>query len=371
MKIGFDAKRAFMNKTGLGSYSRILIAGFMERYKENEYYAYTPKIKIPFHQSLKASLHIIQPDGFFEQLFSSYWRSMGIGKLIKEGQLDIYHGLSAELPMNIQQFKGKKIVTIHDVIYERYPQTYPFIDRLIYRRKTAHACRNADIIITVSEHTKSDLIHYYGVDEKKIKVIYASVNPIFFEPLAEDKVDSIVQEQGIAKPYLICISSFHPRKNQLNSIRAFQQSKAFVDHSFILVGNGGSEMKTIQNYIDEHQLKNVVILKNIQNAQLPYLIAGAHLVVYPSIYEGFGMPIAESMAVGAPIIASNSSSLPEVGGDVVKYFDPNSITSIQSAMDAVLSNNQMMEQMKLKGKARAAELFSIDLFIEKTMSTYY
>lgn len=177
MRIGFDGKRAVENKTGLGNYSRFIIDILSRLHKENQYTIYAPKPKEK--QSLdrilsRENIQIIYPASHFWKRLCSLWRIWGINKQIKEEQLSLFHGLSNELPLSIKKSKTRSIVTIHDLIFIRYPQFYKWIDRHIYIYKFKKACQNSDRIIAISEMTKRDIITFFGIDAHKIDVVYQS-----------------------------------------------------------------------------------------------------------------------------------------------------------------------------------------------------
>src|SRR3569832_395054 len=169
MKIGYDAKRAFLNQSGLGNYSRTLIKSLSQYYPENKYVLFTPKTGDNYfvdYVEKQKNISIVKPTKLLDRFFRSWWRSYGITKLLTESNIEVYHGLSNELPFNIAEFKGKKIVTIHDLIFLRYPEYYSAADRAIYDRKVKSACDNADVVIAISEQTKRDIERYYFVSDK-------------------------------------------------------------------------------------------------------------------------------------------------------------------------------------------------------------
>ena len=206
IKIGFDAKRAFNNHSGLGVYSRELISAVQRLLPESMLILFSPKIKKDIFSITENSRLRIENSslGFL-------WRSCLIYFDIKKSNLNVYHGLAGELPFWIP--KGvKKIVTIHDVLFERFPDDYPWIDRKIYAWKAKYACKTADRIIAVSEATKRDLIDFYQINESKIKVISVGIN-------FNVKLDT---KRPYPRNYMVCISSFLPRKNQSLLIDSFQ-----------------------------------------------------------------------------------------------------------------------------------------------------
>ena len=183
MNIGFDAKRAFSNKSGLGNYSRNLIRGLILNYPDHNFFLFNPgEKKIALHDFVERKTNIkeIVPTGFFEREFTGWWRSYGITKKLTEYKVDLYHGLSNELPLNIAKSPVKKVVTIHDLIFMRYPEFYQPSDRKMYEHKTRQACKDADVVVAVSNQTKNDLINLLEVPEKKIQVLYQSCGENYF-----------------------------------------------------------------------------------------------------------------------------------------------------------------------------------------------
>ena len=182
MRIGFDAKRAAQNRTGLGNYSRFVIRGLMESFPDNQYVAYIPNERrmqyfdeIPSRDKIKVCLPVAK----VWRRLRSLWRVFGITDDIRKDGIDIFHGLSNELPLNIRKAGCKSVVTIHDLIFLHYPKYYHFIDRKIYNYKFRRACANADRVIAVSDFTKKEIVRYYGIGESKIDVVYQGCDPVF------------------------------------------------------------------------------------------------------------------------------------------------------------------------------------------------
>ncbi len=188
MNIGFDAKRAFHNSTGLGHYSRTLIRSLADCYPEHQYYLFNPKPSSLFSFPEK-NIQEVRPASFINNIFSSVWRSSWVKNDLKKYKIDIYHGLSHEIPVGIQKTGIKSVVTIHDLIHERHPEQYNAIDVKIYNKKFRYACANADKIIAISEQTKKDIIEFYKTPEEKITVCYQSCNPAFSTAVSETEKD--------------------------------------------------------------------------------------------------------------------------------------------------------------------------------------
>lgn len=365
MRIAFDAKRAFQNTTGLGQYSRTLISSLAEFHPEHEYYLMAPKITSIYQAP--ANMHIISPGGI-GKTFRSMWRSNWVKQDMKAAKVDLYHGLSHEIPVGIQYTGIRSVVTMHDLIFERYPQHFKAIDVTIYRKKFKYACLNADKVIAISNQTKDDLINLYKVSEEKINVCYQSCNPIYNHKVSEEEKLTVKERYGLPQQYLLYVGSIIERKNLLAICKALHVSQAHLSLPLVVIGNkseGGTYLKKVKEYIDKHNLQNRIILLSEQpfikdypgfknSEDFPAIYQSAVAMIYPSIFEGFGLPVLEALSSGLPVITSNVSCLPEVGGDAAFYVNPHDIEELANAIERVSSDQQLREDMIENGLAYAA-----------------
>ena len=203
MIIGFDAKRAFQNQTGLGNYSRMLICGLAQQYQNVRSFLYAPDMSGEYKSYFSgfANISTRQPSGI-DRHFPNLWRRYGVSVHLKGDKVDIFHGLSHELPHGIPR-SIKKVVTMHDLIVWRYPQYYSLFDRLVHRIKQRHSCRIADVVVAISEQTKGDLIKYMHVPESKIKVLYQSCDNIFWKPVADADRTAVRETYGLPEKYVV------------------------------------------------------------------------------------------------------------------------------------------------------------------------
>lgn len=365
MKIGFDAKRAFFNNTGLGNYSRTLIRSLVKYYPDNAYVLYSPQA-IQHSDFAEAqyfkNTDVKTPQTRFEQLFKgSLWRSAQLGKQIQKDYLDIYHGLSHELPRNIHRSrpKTKSIVTIHDLIFMRYPEQYAAIDRFTYQRKWKHACQKADKVVAISEQTKSDIIEFLGIESNKIEVVYQSCHPAFYEHNdAMFLQHGLFKENNIELPfdlpeeYILYVGSITERKNLLTIAKALRIMKGSLNPHLVVVGNGGAYKMKVQEYLRQHGLeKSVTFLNNIPNQHLPNIYRKALVMVYPSLFEGFGIPIIESLFSRTPVITSNNdcSCFKEAGGGGAIYVNPLDAEELAHAIEEAMTDGATRIQLMAKG----------------------
>ncbi len=315
MRIGFDAKRLFFNETGLGVYSRLLVEQLQSAYPDHTYILFTPKTKGSNYLDRFRSLPIISSR-------RPFFRSWGMAKAIKTASIDIYHGLSHELPIGIDR-KVKTVVTIHDLIFERYPEMYPLIDRKIYQWKWRYSCREADLIISVSEQTKKDILHYYGVDASKIRVFPPMVSNRFFQEIEEEQISMDRKRYQLPERYFLFVGSITQRKNLKLVIQAMSLLPPGIRLPLVVVGNKGDAYRDVIHSIKRHGLaEEVHFFQTVTNDDLPVLYRLATALIYPSLFEGFGIPIVESLQSGTPVITSDISSMPEAGGKGALYIDP-------------------------------------------------
>ncbi len=379
MKIGFDAKRALNNSTGLGNHARILLNALLRDFPEHEYLLFSPKAKEEYLEQLHGRFNIFFPETKFQKTLHPLWRSFGIKKQLTQNRIDIYHGLSNEIPFSIQHSTFSTVVTIHDLIFLKHTEQYPFVDRKIYELKTRYAAKHADKIIAVSNETKIDLVERYGVDEKKIAVIYPSVDTAFQNAECARLNDEVGQGMRNAEitakyklpaKYILNVGSFFPRKNQRTLIEAFDLIKNKVEEDLVLVGGVGTTRNEIEALIAQKNLtQRVKIISGISNYELPAVYTAASAFVFPSLFEGFGAPVLEALFSKVPVIATRGGAIEEAGGKNTLYISPTNAEEIADALLKVLTNETLRTQMQTSGYAHA-QTMSDKVFAEKTMRVY-
>lgn len=362
MIVAYDAKRLFCNRTGLGNYSRSLVANLVQTSPELTPLLYTPRISLPSPQIAafsKPPYQVYQS----KHPIKAWWRSFGIRADLHQSAANIYHGLSNELPWNLSAKGIKTVLTVHDLIFKRYPNFFPWIDRQFYAWKTAYSCQQADLILAISESTKRDLIHYYQLPASKIKVLYQACAPSYYALPALDFAPLQAQYQ-LPKEFILFVGTLEPRKNLSLLLRAHQLLPKAQQLPIVLVGRG-------QLPPEYHPSMPVHWLDNIQSTQdLQTLYQAASVLVYPSLYEGFGLPIVEALLCKTPVVAAQSSSLPEAGGPHSLYIPPHDAEACAHAIARVLTNPDLAQQMRQKGWEYAQSKFAPKVLSQQLFQYY-
>lgn len=366
MIIGYEAKRVFQNRSGLGNYSRNTINMLARYYPENRYKLFVPKLTNLY--TLPESTEIITPKSFLSKYFRAYWRLHQTTRLLHCNHIDVFHGLSHVLPFGIEKTGIPSVVTIHDLIFLRFPEYYKKIDRKMYLSITRGSCCRATKIIAISHQTKADLIHYFGINPDKIEVIYQSCDNRFFEQLDETTKLAVRVKFNLPERFILCVGTIEKRKNQLAILKAVVKEK--LTTRVVILGKPTDYMNEINQFINDKGIREqVMFLHNTSTDELQAIYQMAAVMVYPSFFEGFGLPVLEAQASGCPVITSNISSLPEAGGEGALYVNPADIAEIGQKLNEILSSEPLREELIQKGSANT-KLFTDNLVAEKLMKLY-
>ncbi len=358
-RIGFDAKRVFHNFRGLGNYSRTLIESLVRQNPENEYILFTPPFSDPrakeWHKRFE-NLEVVQPTSSLGKTFSSSWRSLFLADTVKKKNLDIYHGLSHELPPGLKKRGIKSIVTIHDLIFMRYPEFFPWIDRQIYLLKFRASVEQADLVVAICEQTKRDCIDFLGCSEEKIRVVYQSCHQTFYSGASEETKNHVKEKYQLSDHFILFVGAIEERKNTLALVRAFARLKDIIPHDLILVGRGKEYLKEVEKEIVHQGLNDrVKHLDTVTDDELPSMYQMADLFVFPSFFEGWGIPNVEALFSGTPVITSQGSCFPESAGPHSVYINPHNVEDIVEKMEKVLFDDELRETMIRQGREYAEQ----------------
>ena len=343
MIIGFDAKRIVRNGTGLGSYSRTLVNNLIVQCPEDtELRLYAPDKGIDaLRNQIKSGVTWCYPS-LFSPLMKPYWRSHGIVNDLKRDGVEVFHGLSGELPIGLRKAGIKGVVTIHDLIFLRHPEWYNPVDVMFYKWKFHKTLKEATKIIAISECTKRDIIHYGDIDPERIEIIYQSFSPQFKQNsspqnnTASEENSSLFTLNSSLKRYILSVGTVEERKNLGLAVKALDYLPDNVH--LVAVGRQTDYAKSLPKHPRLHLMGQLPI------EELTALYDGAEAFVYPSRYEGFGIPIIEAISRGLPVVACTGSCLEEAGGPDSIYVDPDDAQAMANAIKSVLKGAPDREQ---------------------------
>ena len=353
MQIGFDAKRAFRNFTGLGNYSRAVISILSDFYPDNRYFLYTPFYKkhplLSFAR--RPNITVRGPEGFLKRLPAA-WRSLGMAGDVRFEKIDLFHGLTGELPVGLHH-SIRKVITVHDLIFLRYPGYYKSFDRWMYVRKHKFACASADLVIAISEQTKQDIMEFFGVDEKKIRLVYQGCDAQFYRMATDIEKQNVCALYRLPEKYVLYVGTVEMRKNLITLVKAM--SLLPEDVQLVVVGRETGYAKKVKEEITARNLaRRIRFLHEVMFNHLPVIYQQAQVFCLPSLFEGFGIPVLEALNSRVPVVASNISSLPEAGGSGQLYVPPTDEQAIAHAIQQVLDNPSLRDKMIAAGTAHAA-----------------
>ena len=383
MNIGFDAKRAAQNRTGLGNYSRFVIRILSEKFAGNQYHLYTPKPhRMPYLQEIPTLKHLFlhfPPQGIWSRL-RSLWRVWGITKDIQKDGIHIFHGLSNELPLNIgtpEQRKMKAggkgckyIVTVHDLIFIHTPQYYHWIDRQIYNFKFRRACLCADRVIAVSEYTKQEIMHYYHTPESKIDVVYQGCDPVFSQKIEEGKLQEVKARYQLPDKFVLYVGSIEERKNLMLVAKAMAELNRRAAIHVVAVGRRTAYVDQIQDFLKAQGIDHLFhFYHQVPYADLPSFYKWASTFAYPSRIEGFGIPLLEAISSGVPAIGCTGSCLEEAGGPNSIYVNPDDAKGMADAILRTCTDEPLRQHMISEGKKYALN-FSDEKLSHDLMKVY-
>jgi glycosyltransferase involved in cell wall biosynthesis len=340
MKIAYDAKRYFHNQSGLGNYSRDVVR-IIEENSSHE------ALLLDSSSAEKG----MGKSGIYKLFPSFFWRSFGIWKNVKRLKANAFHGLSNELPFGKAPKGVKVVVTIHDVIFKHYPAHYKPLDRYIYNLKTKSACKKADVIIAISPQTKADLISFYHVPEEKIQVIYQpTAKDFMLEPVKEDLV-FCQQKYNLPKDFYLYVSSFEERKNQAYLVKVFQEMK---EGFLILAGFQGKAYEDVKTLVTKYNLEDrVFLITDASKRDLKSLYHLCKAFLYPSLLEGFGIPVLEALHSGKTVYCNGQENFTAMFGEACHYFDVQDPSSLKSLLEKgeeipVAARKKVLEQFDEK-----------------------
>lgn len=342
MKIGIAA-RGLDGQGGPKQYIESLLSALTKVNEKHElYYFYN---SLDFIGKYPEANEIV-----LESSSKLFWDYYLIPKAVKDYGIDVIL-----FPKNVLPFfiNCKSIIVIHDLAYYM-PElnAYPFIDTTYMKSMIKSSVKRANHIIAISENTKRDIIKFTSVEEDKITVVYEASDRKYIQIFDKTELDVIKKKHNLPEQFIFCCDSITPRKNTIQLLVAFDIIKDKIPHMLVLTGGVSWKSKKVIDLVDSMK-DNVIKLGYVPDEDMPLLYNLADIFVYPSLYEGFGLPPLEAMACGCPVITSNTSSIPEVVGDAGVMVDPYSIADLAKAMYEVLTDDKLRENMIKKGLERA------------------
>jgi glycosyltransferase involved in cell wall biosynthesis len=343
MTIGYDAKRIYHNSSGLGSYGRNLIKSLVQSEVDIQLKLYNPwSGSINFEAGPK--VEEVQP-ALKNKLFAQIWRRQLISKQAKKDGVQLYHGLSAELPLGLKKNGIPSIVSIHDLIFLRRPDLYKSIDRKIYIKKTRGACKRADLIVAISDQTRNDLIDFLKIDPAKIIVIGQSCGPEFWEDQRTKGLE-LLEKERIPKRFGLFVGTLEPRKNPVELAQACLKLKV----PLILVGRPKPYWTSFYDGLSAEEKLLIRPLKVADNSTLAGLYQQATFMAYPSNFEGFGIPLVEAMACETALITAKNSALQEVAGPGSILVEEITSDTLSSAILRFWGNENLRKESILQNR---------------------
>lgn len=362
--IGIDARKA--QDFGIGTYIRHLVEGLGEIDEENRYVLFVGPESRQVFTELPPNFELIDetsPVYSMREQVALAWKLLRL-------DLDLYHATHYVLPAWVP---CRAVVTIHDIIHLLYPQFLPSPLAFLYAQRMIHrSLARGDAIITVSASSRTDLMEYFDVPGRKIRVVYQGVSDRFRQRLAEDALSQVLEQLGVRRPYLLFVGNPKPHKNLANVVRAYARARQLeeFDAELVAIGDrGGGDFKIHQLAEQLGVGRNVRLLGHVADEALPALYQGASLFVFPTLYEGFGLPVVEAMAAGVPVITSRNSALQEIGEGHAWLVDPLDVDELAHAIADCMRDPERRDELSQRGIRRAEE-FRWDRTAADTLAIY-
>lgn len=365
MRIALNALALTGSPHGMGGYIKQLVGALVGLQTGDNFTVFASRNGYPHLQSVAPALHYefapaVRP-------LRLLWEQTQLPYRLKSQEADVFHGMAFTLPM----WKTcAQVVTIHDMTFHLTPERHIAAKRIYFQHMIPRACRQADAVIAISESTKRDLISILRIPEEKVFVVHHGVPSSYRHVTDQNRLDMVRRRFRLQRPFILHVGVLEPRKNLKTLVEAYRLSPAInTDYDLVLAGGYGWGYHPLLAQIKDSGLKSIHLTGYIPHEDLPALFSQASLFVYPSVYEGFGLPVLEAMACGVPVITSNVSSMPEVAGDAGVLVEPEDVGALAAAMTKVLGSEELRGRMAAAGRARA-DHFTWDDAAHKTLEVY-
>lgn len=369
MRIAINTLPLLDNIAGAERYTKNMLT-HIAKLNSNTYHLFLSKINHNYYE--------VNQENFANYIFNANTRfrlvrilgeQMWVPFICNKLDIDVFFSPCNIAPLFV---KAPTVLTLFDVHWLVYPHMFSKAKRLYLKNAIKHSLVKAQKVITISDNSKKDIIEIFGVSEHKINVIPCGLDPFFKIVKNEVKLFNVKKKYHINNKFIFFTAQLHKRKNVITLLKAYHELKKRkkIEHNLVIAGGKGDGYEDMRSYLSEHGLENNVVLCGcVPNDDLRLLYNNADIFVYPSLYEGFGLPIIEAMACGTPVITSNVSSLPEVAGDAAILIDPLNVEELANAIDRVLSDKNLREDLINKGFKRISE-FSWEKAAQKTLSVF-
>jgi len=358
MRIGFDAR--MISHPGIGRYIKNLLNAMLRLNTEHEFLIFGNK-------DLLATYNLqLTTDSIIHWNPSIYSIKEQLSNPFNGHGLDIVHIPHFNVLLGIGKGKGRLVVTIHDLIYTKFPEYLPLVKRKIARFLINSAIKRSDVIISVSENTKKDILEISPSAKEKIKVVYEAADPAFKVLSDGDRLARVRSKYNIPEHMILFVGSLKKHKNIERLVDAYNKARKITPCNLVIIGRYHKQDAKILRKI---RSSGIIYLGEVPAEDIVAIYNLADLLVLPSLYEGFGLPVLEAFAAGVPVVASNASSLPEVVGNVGVLFDPYNTDDICDKICKILSDKALRQHLIERGQERVKE-FSWEKTAEQTLAVY-
>lgn len=371
MKIGIITNFLDEQAGGIATYTYNLINNLNRIDKKNEYFLiHHTNTNLDIYKKNKEIISSFLNTPLFKL---TSWRFIKLPLFLKKNNafaLDIIHDTYEIGPLSLVNLPTKKIITVYDLSAYLFPQYHNFLNYLLHKLLFRKTLLNANYVLTISKNSKKDLVKHFNINPNKIKVTYLGVNEKFKLYKNKTELDDVRRKYNLPKKFILNVSTLEPRKNIPNLLKAYGKLYEKIKIPLIIIGKTGWKYKKIFKAIENCNLKDkIILLGYIRQKDLPAIYNLATVFVYPSFYEGFGLPVLEAMACGCPVITSNTSSLPEVAGKAAVMTNPYDVNTLSKTMRKVLTDENLRKSMIKRG-LKQVKKFSWNRCAKQTLKAY-
>ncbi|MGH9862837.1 MAG: glycosyltransferase family 4 protein [Candidatus Acidiferrales bacterium] len=366
MHIAINTLMVHRRLHGTATYVTNLVAALAQLDARHRYTLYVSDESAVHFQGLGPSFELVRCG--LPRPLRVLWEQTFLPQDLRRRGVELFHGPGFVVPL---AGACPRVTTIHDMTFFSLPEVHTFAKRRYFKALIPLCARASRLVITVSESTRQDLVRLVGVRPEKVKVIHLGKSEAFRPVADEATLSQIRKKYGLDRRFLLFVGMIEPRKNLETLVRAYAQLKDLHgDYSLVVAGPFGWKYGPLLRVVETLGLKNHVLFPGyVPEAELPALYSAAEVFVYPSLAEGFGLPVLEAMACGVPVITSNVSSLPGVVGEAALLVDARSVQQLATAMQRVLGEEMLRKDLRERG-LRRAQLFTWEKTARETLEAY-